>query len=51
MMSKGEKEKDQKSKIQVHEVREGLFIEGTLSMEVIKEEEHEERNMRKNKGM
>jgi hypothetical protein len=31
MMSKGEKEKDQKRKSQAHEVREGLFREGILS--------------------
>jgi hypothetical protein len=45
MMSKGEKEKDQKSKSQAHEVREGLFKEGILLGEVTRGKKHEEKNM------
>jgi len=44
MMLKGEKEKDKKSKIQAHEVRNGLLREGILSGESLfsikREEEH-----------
>jgi hypothetical protein len=45
MMSKLDKEKYQKRKIQEHEVREGLFIEDILSEEFTRGEEYEERNM------
>jgi hypothetical protein len=54
MMSKGEKEKDQKRKIQAHEVREGLFRKGILSgeslfvIDIKKKEEHGKKHEDKN---
>jgi hypothetical protein len=48
-MSKGEKEKDQKSKSQAHGVRYGLFIEGILSAESLFIDIKEKRNLERNK--